>query len=146
MLVWLIIQVSQLCLCHDCDLAMRKCSLVEKVDSRYLFSQLVHRVLTTRSQRLGLVCLLHPFLSFCKKIIFLNDYMHLWSAFMTFSDVGRSAGSAMYVFNTTSALRTFLHFGFSSQWFDLRTPLMPVEVLHIEQRQQEPHSSSSSGE
>lgn len=126
---------------------VRKGSSVEKVDSWNLFSQLVHHVLTTRSQRLDLVCLLCLFLSFCKKkVIFLNDCMHLWLAFTTFSSIIRSPGCVTCVFNTISALRTFLHFGFSSWWSHLRSPLMWVEVTHIEQRQQEPHSSSSSGE
>lgn len=108
--------MSQLCLCHHCNLAVRKCSLVTKVDSRCLFSQLVHPPLTTRSQRLAVASLLCPFLSFCKEIIFLDDCTHLWLVFTPFSAVIRSPGCATCVFNTTSALRTFLHFGYSSWW------------------------------
>lgn len=121
--------MSQLCLCHHCNLAVRKCSLVTKVDSRCLFSQLVHPPLTARSQRLALACLLCPFLSFCKEIIFLDDCTHLWPVFTPFSAVIRSPGCATCVFSTTSALRTFLRFGYSSWW----SPLGPVEVLHSEQ-------------
>lgn len=137
--------MSQLCLCHHCNLAVRKCSLVTKVDSRCLFSQLVHPPLTTRSQRLAVASLLCPFLSFCKEIIFLDDCTHLWLVFTPFSAVIRSPGCATCVFNTTSALRTFLHFGYSSWWSPLR-PLWGQWKFCIQNRQQEPRSCSSSGE
>lgn len=65
--------VSQLYPCHDYDLTVRKCTLVEKVDSRHLFSQVHHRF-AAGSQRFG-ICSVRSFHK--KKMIIVDDCVHL---------------------------------------------------------------------